>query len=285
VLPDQPRALDGGCLCGRARWHAEGGFERAVHCHCSQCRKAHGSAYATWAATPERGFSSTGTISRFEASAGFLRCFCARCGSMLPGAADDERRFVPLAGCDADPAVRAQTHVFVASKAPWFDACGALPRFDAILPGHGALARPDPPQRPAGAGVRGSCLCGDVAFEIHEPATLARFCHCSRCRKARAAAHAANLFVPASGLRFTRGAARLVSYKIPEALRFTQCFCERCGGKLPRVDPERQLAVVPMGALDDDPGIRPSAHIFVGSKAAWDEIGDGLPQQAELPPG
>ena len=53
-----------------------------------------------------------------------------------------------------------------------------------------------------------------------------------------------------------------MSYKIPEALRFTQSFCRECGGKLPRVDPERKLAVVPMGALDDDPGIRPQrAHL------------------------
>jgi hypothetical protein len=116
---------------------------------------------------------------------------------------------------------------------------------------------------------------------LTEPAQLARYCHCSRCRKARSAAFASNLFVSDAGVRFTRGEELVASYKIPEALRFTQCFCRRCGGKLPRVDPDRKLAVVPMGALDDDPGIRPSAHIFVGSKAAWDELADTLPQYAE----
>jgi hypothetical protein len=40
------------------------------------------------------------------------------------------------------------------------------------------------------------------------------------------------------------------------------------------------LAIVPMGALDDDPGVRPQAHIFVGSKAPWDVITDDLPQHA-----
>ena len=131
----------------------------------------------------------------------------------------------------------------------------------------------------------GRCLCGGVAFELTEPASLARFCHCARCRKARAAAFAANLLVPESGLRFTRGAELLASYKIPEALRFTQTFCRVCGGKLPRIDPARKLAVVPMGALDVDPGVRPREHIFVGSKAAWDVIADALPQHAEMPPG
>jgi hypothetical protein len=202
----------------------------------------------------------------------------------VPAGATGDHRYVPLGACDGEPDARPLAHIFVASKAPWFEPAGPLPRFDAYPPGFGAPALPDPPHAPAGAAVRGSCLCGDVGFEITAPPTLARYCHCSRCRKARAAAHAANLFVPAAGLRFTRGEQRLVSYKIPDALRFTQCFCERCGGKLPRVDPERQLAVVPMGALDTDPGVRPSAHIFVGSKAAWDEIHDGLPQHAEYEP-
>jgi hypothetical protein len=35
--------------------------------------------------------------------------------------------------------------------------------------------------------------------------------------------------------------------------------------------------------LDDDPGIRPERHIYVGSKAPWFEITDDLPQHDELP--
>ena len=106
-------------------------------------------------------------------------------------------------------------------------------------------------------------------------------CHCGRCRKARAAAHASNLFTSDSGLRFTRGAERLTLYKLPGARYFAQAFCRDCGGKLPRLDAERKLAVVPMGALDDDPGTRPSAHIFTASKAPWYEIADDLPRHAE----
>lgn len=44
-----------------------------------------------------------------------------------------------------------------------------------------------------------------------------------------------------------------------------------------------KLAVVPMGSLDDDPGIRPQAHIFVSSSTPWETIADGLPQFAEYP--
>jgi hypothetical protein len=265
-------------------WEAEGGFELAAHCHCSRCRKAHGTAYASLAATPERGFLPQGVSSRFESSPGFFRCFCARCGSATPSDAVDGRRFVALGSLDGDPGVRPQAHIFVASKAPWFALHDALPRFDAYPPGFGepVLETPVPPGPPGS--ICGSCLCGGVAFAIAEPLQLARYCHCSRCRKARAAAFASNGFVAEHAIRFTRGSELLVSYKIPEALRFTQTFCRVCGGKLPRIDPERQLAVVPLGALDDDPGMRPREHIFAASKAAWDEIHDGLPQHAELPP-
>jgi hypothetical protein len=274
--------VEGSCLCGEIRWSSEGPFALASHCHCSRCRKVHGTAYGSYAAAPERGFALRGEAARFESSPGFVRCFCPRCGSVTPGPAG-ERRFVPLGSCDGDPGVRPEAHIFVASKAPWFEIHDALPRFAADPAGLVAPALPARPPLDAGGPVRGGCLCGAVAFEITEPPSLARFCHCSRCRKARAAAFASNLFVTDSGLRFTRGASRVVSYKIPGARYFTQCFCGACGGKLPRVDPERKLAVVPMGALDSDPGIRPREHIFTASKAAWDEIGDGLPQHAEAP--
>jgi hypothetical protein len=40
---------------------------------------------------------------------------------------------------------------------------------------------------------------------------------------------------------------------------------------------------LPLGTLDDDPGIRPQMHIYVASKASWFTISDDLPQFAVLP--
>jgi hypothetical protein len=277
--------MEGGCLCGAVRWRAEGELSLASHCHCSRCRKVHGTAYGTYAIAPEAGFSLEGSPARFESSAAFARWFCPRCGSVTPGEAEGSR-LVPLGGADGDPGVRPLAHIFAASKAPWFEWMDKLPRFDAYPPGMGPAPLTDrAAEGPSDGAIRGSCLCAGVAFELTEPATFARFCHCSRCRKARAAAFATNLFVPESGIRFTRGSDLLASYKIPEALRFTQTFCRACGGKVPRIDPARKLAVVPMGALDDDPGVRPREHIFVGSKAPWDELTDALPQHEGIPPG
>ena len=79
-----------------------------------------------------------------------------------------------------------------------------------------------------------------------------------------------------------RGAELLSRYKVPEAKYFAQVFCRVCGSPMPRFDEERNIAVVPMGALDD-PGTRPQFHIFVGSKAPWFDIAGPLPQYAELP--
>jgi hypothetical protein len=280
--------MRGSCLCGDVVWRAEGPFDLMSHCHCSRCRKVHGTAFGTYLNAPVERFAfeqGREAIVRFPSSPGFARPFCPRCGSVVPdGVATEGRVAMPAGSLDGDPGARPLAHIFIASRAPWHESADALPRFAAYPEGFESPTLADrAPTDPPGA-PRGSCLCDGVGFVLTERPQLARYCHCGRCRKARSAAFASNLLVSDAGVRFTRGAEHVASYKIPEALRFTQAFCRRCGGKLPRIDPDRKLAVVPMGALDDDPGIRPSAHIFVGSKAAWDEIADALPQHAEYAP-
>lgn len=126
--------------------------------------------------------------------------------------------------------------------------------------------------------ITGSCLCGAVRYELTKPPVRAHNCHCSRCRKSTGAAFASNVFVPLDGFRFSQGENELVSYKPPEAERFTHAFCRHCGGAMPWPNQSRGVMVVPMGSLDEHPGITPAAHIFVDSKAPWFTITDGLPQ-------
>jgi len=129
--------------------------------------------------------------------------------------------------------------------------------------------------------ITGGCLCGAVRYEITEQPAWAHNCHCSRCRKARGAAFASNLFVSRDSLRFSAGEDQIRRYKPPAAERFTNAFCRNCGSSLPWLNESRGLMVVPMGSLDGDPGIAPRAHIFVGSKAPWFEITDALPRHPE----
>jgi hypothetical protein len=281
--------VTGSCLCGDVAWEGEGPLVWLHHCHCGRCRKSHGTPFASFGAVPESSFRrlrGDDAIVRFESRPGFFRPFCGRCGSAVPDEAAPGLGLVFMpAGClDGDPGSRPESHIFVASKAPWYEIPDALPRFDAYPPGVDAPVLPDPPPRPAPEpGVlRGGCLCGGVGYEVRGPIQAIRSCHCGRCRKGRAAAHASNMVVAAGALRFVRGEPLLASYKIPEARYFTQVFCRTCGGKLPRVDPERGIAVVPMGSLDDDPGRGPEHHIFTASKAPWFDIADALPQHPEL---
>ena len=133
--------------------------------------------------------------------------------------------------------------------------------------------------------VRGSCVCGSIEFHLTEPFKVVHNCHCTRCRRARAAAHATNGFVSLGGIQFVKGEEHLKTYKLPEAKFFTQVFCETCGGKMPRIDTQRGVAVVPLGALDDDPKAKAVDHIFVAYKAGWHDITDDLPTYEEGPSG
>jgi hypothetical protein len=129
--------------------------------------------------------------------------------------------------------------------------------------------------------LRGSCLCGAVRYELTEAPVWAHACHCSRCRKTSGSAFTPNLFVKLDALRFTQGADQLREFTPPDAERFNHVFCATCGSTLPFRNPSRGLAGVPMGTLDVDPAYALRAHIFVDSKASWEEIRDGLPQHVE----
>ena len=124
--------------------------------------------------------------------------------------------------------------------------------------------------------VRGSCLCGAVRYEIDGPVGRPENCHCGMCRKAHGAAFSTNAVVPTEALRVIAGAQMLAEYESSPHRR--KCFCRRCGSQLfiRRLN-RPELTVVTLGTLDDDPGVRPIRHVFVGSKAPWHEIDVPLP--------
>ena len=278
----------GSCLCGSVTWEVTGTPESTYHCHCKICRKAHGAAFATFWYVAANGFrwtSSRDTVVRFATgtSTALNRGFCGTCGSAVPDG-DDASMFVPAGGHDEGPVVEA--HIFVAHKAPWHDITGDLPRHDDFAPGSDGAPSADPELAPAKeGGIRGGCLCGAIAFEVVEPFKVVHNCHCRRCRRARSAAHTTNGFTSMKGVRFTKGEEHIKTFKVPDAKHFTHAFCDTCGCGMPRVDPGRQIAVTPLGSLDDDPGTKAVDNIFVAHKAGWYEITDSLPAYDEGPPG
>jgi hypothetical protein len=282
-------SLRGACLCGTVKYEIDGPFSLLMSCHCSMCRKHHGAPFATFAGAPLSGFrwlSGEDALSYYASSPQSRRSFCSTCGSVGPTLMKEmDLAVVPAGTLDGDPGIRLQAHLFVGSKAPWHTISDSLPQHEKYPPEWGDMPTVSRPTVTAEPGhTLGSCLCGEVAYEMTGRPVVMYQCHCNRCRKSRSAAHGANLFYKVADFRWTRGEENVVEYKVPDAKHFTTAFCRTCGGSTPKVATARGMVIVPAGPLDTDPGMRPAAHIFVGSKAPWFEITDSIPQFAEMPP-
>ncbi|OMH38066.1 GFA family protein [Motiliproteus sp. MSK22-1] len=117
--------------------------------------------------------------------------------------------------------------------------------------------------------ILGSCLCGEVKYQINGPFSVFQYCHCSRCRKFTGSAHASNIFVPPEQFLWLQGESQVGRFEPADTRHFATAFCQRCGSSLPWMNKSHTLYIVPAGTLDSDPGIRPSQNIFWDSKAAW----------------
>jgi len=131
--------------------------------------------------------------------------------------------------------------------------------------------------------IKGSCLCKGIQYEITAPLAEVGNCHCSMCRKSSGAAFLTGAGVKTKDLRWTKGEDLIARYESsPGGVRM---FCKKCGSTLGGgpADPKAGVFWIMLGTLDDDPGVKPSSNIYVGSKAPWYEITDNLPQHKEFP--
>ena len=129
--------------------------------------------------------------------------------------------------------------------------------------------------------IRGSCLCGQITYQLDGGVELINNCHCARCRKAHGAAFGSFLHAASAGFRWISGEDLVQRYQSsPGNVR---AFCRVCGSNMPVVEDGGEVNI-PAGTLDDDPGVRPIVNIFAGSKAPWFDIEDSLPQFDEFPP-
>ncbi|HTV94371.1 MAG TPA: GFA family protein [Steroidobacteraceae bacterium] len=127
--------------------------------------------------------------------------------------------------------------------------------------------------------LAGKCLCGAVRYAVEDGFRYSLNCHCSNCRRATGAAFKPFAGIERSKLRLTHGAERLLVYGTESA---HDAHCGVCGSLLYSLVRNAQFVHVTLGTLVDSPSIRPSAHIFVGSKAPWYTITDDLPQHDEF---
>ncbi|MBN9068423.1 MAG: GFA family protein [Rhizobiales bacterium] len=126
--------------------------------------------------------------------------------------------------------------------------------------------------------LAGRCLCGAVGYLVADAFLYAANCHCSNCRRTTGSAFKPFAGIEREKLAVVKGEDGLKLYGGKEA---HDAHCAVCGSLLYSVVREGQYVHVAMGTLVDAPAIRPTAHIFVGSKAPWFTITDDLPQYQE----
>jgi len=131
--------INGRCECGRIRYEVDGEIEDFSHCHCSQCRRLHGAAYATYADVPRARFrfvSGESDIKVYASSEFNDRVFCAECGSniLVDSMQAPETLYISMGTVDGDPPCPPGYHIFVGSKAPWHEITDDLEQHDTWPP-------------------------------------------------------------------------------------------------------------------------------------------------------
>ena len=123
--------------------------------------------------------------------------------------------------------------------------------------------------------LEGKCECGAVRYAVSNSFLYASNCHCSNCRAGTGSAFKPFAGIEREKLRVTEGVDQLLVFGEPDE---NHTRCGTCGSLLFSVVRNGEYVHVAMGSLIDAPSIRPTKHIFVGSKAEWFEITDDLPQ-------
>jgi hypothetical protein len=128
--------IKGHCECGRVSYQADGEISDFSHCHCSQCRRLHGAAFASFAGVPKDGFSylsGAADIKTYQSSPSHDRVFCGNCGSNILVAlhSEPEQLYLCMGTLDGDLALPPGYHIFVGSKASWHEISDDLPQFEA----------------------------------------------------------------------------------------------------------------------------------------------------------
>jgi hypothetical protein len=128
----------GGCLCGKVRYQISAKLEDMVYCHCSLCRKAQGSAFASNANIDKKHFQFTAgedQLTAYEALPGHHKYFCKHCGSPIisSNVAHPDKFRVRVGTIETDINERPVAHIYASSKANWENICDDLPQFDSYI--------------------------------------------------------------------------------------------------------------------------------------------------------
>ena len=128
--------------------------------------------------------------------------------------------------------------------------------------------------------ITGSCVCGSVTYKIEGSLRDGRSCHCRNCRKAFSAQASACALVNPDEFFWVSGEELLTSFVNKEGAGLR--FCSVCGSTLCDIF-DGKIHGVTLGCVDGDPDISIDMHTYVGDKAKWEIIPDGVVQYSEGP--
>ena len=130
--------------------------------------------------------------------------------------------------------------------------------------------------------MTGECACGKVTFEVDRPLIGAAFCYCKRCQRRTGTGGSATALTQPGSFSVTGGEEHVAGYE-PGDGGFNKYFCRECGGHLYTSHPDNpEILAIRLGALNEDPGIRPMAHQFTAYAAPWFPVpDDDLPRFPE----
>jgi hypothetical protein len=123
--------------------------------------------------------------------------------------------------------------------------------------------------------ITGECFCGKITYQINGSLGDAKSCHCSRCRKAFNAQASASAFVEPSEFKWLTGESFLTSFVGEHGYGLQ--FCKNCGSTLCTLF-KGEVFQITLGCLNGTPDIEIGQHIYVGSKASWEVMPEGVAQ-------
>ena len=142
MTTDEP-TFEGSCFCRKVRYNIRGSIGPMDHCHCVDCRKSHGAAFATYVAVPRDGFrfvSGEDHLTTYAAESGTTRSFCRTCGTIVICRWSDggrEGMQISASTLDTPSGLKPASHSFIRSKDDWFDITYRLPQYETHVPAGG----------------------------------------------------------------------------------------------------------------------------------------------------
>ena len=116
--------------------------------------------------------------------------------------------------------------------------------------------------------MKGSCLCGEIEFELAvQPVKFYR-CHCSLCRKQSGTGFNLATLVKASQFSWCQGEEKIRSWSKPSGYRTD--FCSGCGSTVPNILRNLPYVWIPVGLLNVRPEMECVGDCCTDDAMPWD---------------